>query len=331
MSTEDPTALADVIVPEIFNPYFREQSTRLNAFFASGVVATVPELSLAGKGGALIQMPFWQTLGDRAQLIDDTVDLDIGNIGKAQDNAVLHARALVYGGTDLAAALAGSDPVDAIGSGIAENWSSEFNYQLIATAKGAMSALAAESPAKNTLDISGLSGDAAVIDGAAFVDAAQTMGDAKTKIVAIAMHSAVNSCLAKAGLIESYRDAEGTWLYDLFMGKRVVTDDAITPTDGVYDTYLFGAGAFGFGEGSPKVPSETGREPLKGGGREYLVTRRHYVLHPRGIAWHPGVGVPAKPTPSDAELAAAGNWSRAYDPKNIRIVRLRHRIVSNGS
>lgn len=134
---DTPTALADVIVPEVFNPYFREASTRVNAFFASGVVAEVSDLNLAGKGGSEVQMPFWQALGERAQLLDDTDDLEIRKVNSAQDAAVLHARALVYGGTDLAAALAGDDPMDAVSAGIGENWSAEFNYQLIATLKGA--------------------------------------------------------------------------------------------------------------------------------------------------------------------------------------------------
>lgn len=324
---DTPTALADVIVPEVFNPYFREASTRVNAFFQSGVVATVPELNLSGKGGAQIQMPFWQALGERAQLLDDTENLSIKRVNTAQDVAVLHARALPYGGTDLAAALAGDDPMDAISAGIGENWSYEFNMQLIATLKGAMGALAAEGPAKNSLDISSLSGAASVIDGESFIDAAQTMGDAKTSIVAVAMHSATNASLAKQGLIETERDANGVILYETFMGRRVIVDDALAPNASVYDTYLFGAGAIGWGEGSPKVPSETGREPLLGGGQDYLVTRRHYVLHPRGIKWNPTSGVPAKVTPSDTELANSANWSRVYDPKNIRIVRFRHKVA----
>jgi hypothetical protein len=327
---DTPTALEDVIVPEVFNPYMREASTRVNAFFASGVVTTVPDINLAGRGGSQVQMPFWQALGERAQLLDDTDDLEIRKINSAQDTAVLNARALVYGGTDLAAALAGDDPMDAVSAGVAENWSGEFNLQLIATLKGAMGALGAEGSPKNYLDISALSGAAAVIDGDSFIDASQTMGDAKAGIVAVGMHSATNACLAKQGLIETLRDADGQIMYDLFMGKRVITDDALSPTAGVYDTYLFGPGAVGFGEGSPKVPTETGREALKGGGQEYLVTRRHYVLHPRGIAWDPDTPT-TKPTPSDTELATVANWTRAYDPKNIRIVRFRHRVTAAGS
>lgn len=324
--TDTPTMLADVIVPEIFNPYFRELSTRVNALFTSGIIAQVPELNFGDRGGTQINMPFWKALGERAQLLDDTQDLEIKKVQTAQDLAVQHARALVYGGTDLAAALAGDDPMDAIAAGIAENWSNEFNLQLIATLKGAMGALLAESPEVNSLDISGLSGAASYIDGSSFIDATQQLGDRKDRVSGVLMHSAVNAWLAKNDLIEFIPDSTGEVMVPTFMGKRIIEDDALAPTNGVYDTYLFGPGAIGWGEGDPKVPTETGREPLIGGGQEYLVTRRHYVLHPRGIKWNPSSGVPASVTPSDAELANASNWLRVYEPKNIRIVLFRHQI-----
>lgn len=324
--TDTPTALADVIVPEIFNPYFRELSTRVNAFFQSGIVVPVPELDFGRRGGTMIQMPFWQALGERAQLLDDTEDLEIKKVETGQDVAVQHARALVYGGTDLAAALAGSDPMEAIAAGIAENWSSEFNYQLIATLKGATGALLAESPDVNSLDISSLSGSAAYIDASSFIDATQTLGDAKGKVAGVLMHSAVEAWLAKNDLIEFIEESESKVRIPTFMGKRVIVDDANTASTGTYSTFLFGPGAIGFGEGAPKVPSETGRQELVGGGQDFLVTRRHYVLHPRGIKWAPLSGVPAKVTPSDSELAAAGNWARVYDPKNVRIVLFKHKI-----
>jgi hypothetical protein len=325
--TDTPTKVADVVVPEVFNPYFREMSTRVNAFFASGIIATVPDLTLGDKGGTLVQMPFWNALGEDAQLLDDNDDLVIKKIESSQDTAVLNARALVYGASDLSGALAGDDPMTAIAAGIGENWSFVFNKQLIAMLKGAFGSLAAESPDVNTLDISGLSGGAELLDGASFIDAAQMLGDFKDRIVGVLMHSAVEAHLAKMELIETLRDSQGNILLRSFMGKTVIVDDANTPTGGVYDTYLFGPGAFGWSEGTPKVPSETGRDPLKAGGQEYLVTRRHYVLHPRGIRWTPASGVPAKTTPSNTEFAGAANWTRVYDPKNIRMIRLQHAIA----
>jgi hypothetical protein len=325
-----PTKVADVIQPEVFNPYFREMTTRVNAFFTSGIVQTVPDLSFGDKGGTMIQMPFWQALGEDAQLLDDNDDLVIKKLDSAQDTAVQHARALVYGATDLSGALAGDDPMTVIAAGVGENWSYVFNKCLISTLKGAMSSLAAEAPAINTLDISVLSGAASQLEARSFIDAAQLLGDHKDRIGGVLMHSAVEAALAKNDLIETIRDSDGNMFMKTFMGKQVIVDDANVPTgtgaSAKYDTYLFGAGAIGYAEGNPKVPSETGRDALRGGGQEYLVTRRHFVLHPRGIRWTPVSGVPAKTTPSNTELATAANWTRVYEQKNLRIVRLRHEI-----
>ena len=59
------------------------------------------------------------------------------------------------------------------------------------------------------------------------------------------------------------------------------------------------------------------------GGETYLITRRHFVLHPRGIAWQNVTVTPTKPaSPSNANLALPANWSRVYDRKNIRLVAL---------
>jgi hypothetical protein len=320
---DTPTKVSDVITPEIFNPYVREQSVLVNSFFQSGIVGAVADLNFGSRGGLQIEMPFWKNLGERAQLLDDDFDLEIKKIQSGQDTAVQHARALVYGATDLSAALAGDDPMRAIGDGIAENWSHEFNHVLLSSLAGAMANVTA-----NTHDISALSGTAGVIDGGSFIDAAQKLGDHKDNIVGIAMHSAVEATLAKNDLIQTVRDSEGAIVMKTFMSKRVIVDDAMEPASGgIYSTYLFGPGAIGWAEGTPKVPSETARNPLINGGQEYLVSRRHFVMHPRGIRWTPASGTPAKQTPSDAELATPGNWTLVYDQKNIRIVRFVHKLV----
>jgi len=167
-----------------------------------------------------------------------------------------------------------------------------------------------------------------VFDSSAFVDANQLLGDSKEKLVAMAVHSATESLMAKNDDIDYIKDSEGQLLYKEYQGKRVIVDDGMPVSAGVYTTYLFGAGAIGFSEGSPKVPLETPREALTNGGEEYLISRRHFVMHPRGIKWDPTSGVPAKDTPSDAELAASANWTQAYEQKNIRIVQFKHRIAA---
>lgn len=319
---DTPTKVADVIVPSIFTPYVIEQSVKINTFFQAGIITPVEDLTFGNRGGTQINMPYWKALDQRAQLLDDRFDLDIKKVNTAQDIAVEHARALVYGASDLSAALAGDDPMRAVGDGLAQNWSEEFNAMLISTLRGAMAAASA-----NTHDVSSVVGQAGNIDGSSFIDAAQKLGDHKNQIMGVAMHSAVEAQLGKNDLLDTIRDSDGNIVMTTFMGKRVIVDDALAALSGdIYETYLFGPGAIGWGEGAPKVPVETDRQPLKNGGQEYVVSRRHFVLHPRGIAWTPISGVPSKQTPSDAELASSGNWTLKYDQKNIRIVRFVHRI-----
>lgn len=323
------TKVSDIIQPEVFTANVIDMSAELSQFWQSGIISTVSDLGENfSQGGATVNMPFWDDLAGEDQLLDEDTDLIVQNLSMGQDVAVWHGRALVYGGTDLAQALNNNreDPVSVVVQRMAAKWVRQQNRLAIATLKGAMGALAAESPSVNTLDISALSGTASHIDGAAFIDANQQMGENKDRLVAVAMHSAVNAYLAKQGLIETERDVNGVVLYESFMGKRVVVDDRLEPSNGTYETFLFGEGALGYAEGSPKVPTETDRDPLTAGGQEFLVSRRHFVLHPRGVKWSPASGVPAKQTPSNAELADAGNWQRVWDAANIRIVRLVHTI-----
>jgi len=313
------TVLSDVIVPEIFNPYVIERTAELSAFWQSGLVAPVPDITL-GEGGSQVQMPFWQDLAGEDQLLSTDTNLSVGKIEAEKDVAVVNARALVYGAKDLAGALAGDDPMRAIGDLVASKWSRRMQATLIAVFNGAMGALGDEPV--NTLDISNLSGNAAVFDGEAFIDALGQLGDAETRLTAVACHSATYRLMKKQDLIEFIPDSEGKPTIPTYMGKRVIVDDGMPVSDGVYTTALFGEGAIGYAEGSPKVPSEIERNALIGGGEEYLVSRRHFILHPRGIKWK---GTPAKDTPSNTELADKGNWERVYESKNVRIVRFVHR------
>jgi hypothetical protein len=321
------TVLGDVIVPEIFNPYVIERTAELSAFFQSGIVGRVSDINL-GNGGSSVQMPFWQDLVGDDQVLDTATDLNVANIEAAKDVAVVNARALVYGSTDLAAALAGDDPMGAIGDLYASKWARVMQKNLIATLNGAMGALADESPAVNTLDITGLSGAAANFDGESFIDALGQLGDAEGGIVAVGVHSATYRAMKKQDLIEFIPDSEGKVTIPTYMGKRVIVDDGMPVNAGSYTTYLFGNGAVGWNDGTPKVPSEVERNGLKNGGEEYLISRRHFVLHPRGIKWNPGMGVPAKDTPSNVELSNKANWVRVYEPKNIRIVRFVHKVAA---
>ena len=281
------TQIADVIVPEVFNPYVVQRTAELSALYQSGIISTSAELNrLASGGGRLINMPFWD-------------DLD---------------------GNDLAKALSGDDPMQQIGNLVASYWARRWQALLISMLTGVF---ASPTTADNLHDISNAANGGDVITANTTIDALQRLGDAKDKLTAFAMHSAVVAKLAKDDLITFVKPSSGAPEIPTFLGKRVITDDGCPVNAGVYDTYIFGSGAIGWGEGAAPVPTETDRDSLAGD--DILINRRHFVLHPRGVRWNDTVIAGSSPT--NVEVANANNWTRVYDPKNVRIVLFRHTIV----
>ena len=317
------TVIADVIVPEVFNPYVIERTAELSAFYQSGIIARSPELDrLASSGGRLLNMPFWEDLDGDDEVLSDTDALTVGKITAGQDVAALLARGRAWSVNDLAKALSGDDPVAAIGDLVAEYWARRFQVILIKTLDGIFGNTATGMDT-NKHDISQETGDAAVIDAKTAVDAIYKLGDNADKLTGFAMHSATVAKLTKDDLIETIPPSEGKPAVRTFLGKPVVVDDGLPVEDDVYTTYIFGAGAFGWGEGGAPVPVETARDALAGD--DILIHRRHFILHPRGVAFQNAVVDGA--TPSNDELANPQNWRRVYEPKNVRIVQFKHKLA----
>ena len=115
--------------------------------------------------------------------------------------------------------------------------------------------------------------------------------------------------------------------FHTYQGKRVIVDDGCPVDKGVYTTYLFGDGAVALGNGNPEgfVPTEADRDKKKGSGVDYLINRRTFILHPRGIAFT-NANVAKTEGPSRAELKDASNWKPVYEQKQIRIVAFKHKL-----
>lgn len=314
------TRIADVIVPEVFNPYVVQKTAELSALVSSGIIVPNPELDrLATAGGRLINMPYWNDLSGDDEVLSDSDPLTPGKITAGQDVAVLLMRGKAWAANDLAKALSGDDPMGAIGDLVAQYWARRQQTILLSILGGVFSAA---SMSGNLHDISAEAGAAAVIDGSTFVDATRKLGDAHEKLTAVMMHSATVAKLTKDDLIEYLPDSEGKPTIKVFLGKRIIEDDGCPVDAGVYTTYLFGEGAIGYGEGSAPVPTETDRDSLQGD--DILINRRHFILHPRGVKFTDTSVAGASPT--NTELATATNWLRVYDNKNIRIVAFKHKL-----
>ena len=286
------TTLTDIIVPELFNPYVVEKTMELSELVQSGIIRNNTEYNtLASQAAPMVQMPFYEDLNGESEQIIEGGDLTDEKITSNKDISVILRRAKMWSATDLSAETRLSS---------------------------------------NILDISSGTGAASKWSGAAFIDAQQLLGDAKSQLTAIAMHSAVESALRKQDLIETQRPSDAS-PFNTYMGKRIIIDDGCPYTGSganmVFSTYLFGDGAIALGNGSPVgfVSTETDRAKRKGSGVDYLINRKTYILHPRGISWT-NADVAKTEGPSRAEVAKAENWKPVFEAKKIRIVEIKHKI-----
>ena len=322
----DITRIADVIQPEVFNPYVRTRTMELSALLRSGIVVNTEEFDeLASGPNTLINMPFWNDLDGDSEVMDDKGSATPGRIGSGNDIARKHGRVKVWGANGLSALLSGDDPMGAIADGVANYWAREIQKILVATLEGIF---ASDSMETNLHDISALSGNAALLTGESFIDASQKMGDQKDKLTGVMMHSAAEAYLAKRGLIEYVQEADQSTRIAKFMNKTVIVDDGI-PFDTVTkigSMYLFGNGAVALGNGSHKniIETETDRDSLASSGEDYLINRKILLLHPRGVKWTEEEV--AKFFPSNEEIKDGTNWEREYEAKAIRIVKHKFKI-----
>lgn len=317
------TRIADVIIPEIFDPYVVQRTMELSALYQSGILSTGAEFDrLASSSSKTVHMPFWNDLTGDDESLSDTAPLTPGKITASKDEAVILRRGRAWGANDLAANLAGSDPMKAIAELVAAYWARRSQTALISTLTGVF---AAASMAGNKHDISALTGAAAVISANTTIDATQKLGDAKDQLTAFAMHSATEAKLAKDDLIEYVQPSDGSPRVPYYLGKRVIVDDGMPVSAGNYTTYLFGAGAIGYGNGNPVgfVPTEVDRDSLAG--EDYIINRKTFVLHPRGVRFTSGTVSGVAPT--NANLALAANWDRVFENKAIRIVQFVHKLA----
>lgn len=308
------TKISDVIVPEVFNDYFINRTAELAKFYLGGIVSNDAQLNtLAQSGGRLLNMPFWSDLTGDDEILSDSGALTPGKIQAGQDVAVLHTRGRAWSVNDLAKALSGDDPMAAIGDLVAQYWARRYQAVALASLKGVI----ADNVASNAGDM--VAGDgSADFDANLFIDGQATFGDAIGGLSGIAFHPAVYHNLKKTDNISFEKESLGDLEVETYRGLRVIVDRNLPVTTGTpdtYTTYLFGNGAIGMGQGSAPVPSETDRDSLAG--EDILVTRSHFIMHPRGVKFTDTTVTGT--SPSNAELELAANWSRVYDREQVRV------------
>ncbi len=352
--------VSDVVVPEIFGPYAQQLTQEKARIIQSGVMVVDPLLSqmLVG-GGSTYNIPSWLDLdasdstGSENVATDDIADIQTASfengtptdtnrgdatpqkISTATEIAARLVRNQSWSSTGLSRELAGSDPMQAIAGRVAYYWTRRLQRIFVQSWNGiiADNLLAPNGADTHTQDdlINNISGGS-FVDGVtnfsseAFIDTAQLMGDSEMSLTVIMVHSVVYSRMQKNNLIDFIPDARGEINIPTFLGREVIVDDGMPRTSTVYDSWLFGPAAAQFGEALDDVPTEITREALagNGAGQEILTTRRVYMVHPTGHAFVQAA-IP-NGGPSNANMAAAANWSRVYpERKQISFAVLRTR------
>lgn len=325
------TKLSDVIVPAVFAPYALERTTQLSKVIQSGAVGMDPEFdALASGPGKTVDLPFWKDLTGDSEVLNDSADLTPDKISTGQDSASVHARGKAWGANILAKWLSGGDPMARIADLVAGWAARDLQTMMLKILDGLFDNTNGVLRTTHRLNIytdiaSPL--DTAKLTGSTFIDGLQKLGDHSLELVAVAMHSDVEASLRKRDLITFRPDSEGKAAIEVFQGRRFFVDDTCPKIAGTnspaYTTYIFGRGAFALGNGDidPDEAVETDRNALASD--DYLVIRKRFILHPRGVRW---IGNAAGASPTNTELAVGANWSKVYLDKNIRIVAVKHNV-----
>lgn len=332
--------VTDVVVPELFSPYVQQLTEEKSAIIQSGAATRDAALdSVLAGGGLTFNEPSFKDLDNDS---DNVASATLGTtstpnkIGTATEIQVRLSRNNSWSSGDLAADLAGADPMNAIANRVAAYWVRRLQTAFIATVTGVYADNTAAPTGTEhvagdmTHDISGASFTDGVTNFSAegFLDACVTMGDSMNQLGLVIMHSIVYNRALKNNLIDFVSDSTNPAAESIpmFLGRRVVMDDGMPRSSGVFQTWLFGAGAFRMGMGSPKVPTEVDRIPAagNGSGQEVLYNRTEWCIHPVGCAY---VGTAAAGGPSNAasanNLADAGSWARVFtERKQIKMARL---------
>jgi len=321
--TAETTRIEDIIQPEVFTPYTIQKTMEKSALIQSGIAENTAEFdALASGPNTLINMPYWNDLTGDAEVMNDTDETMPGKITASKDVARKLAFTKSWAANGLAALLSGDDPMGAIADRVADYWTRWYQQILLSILEGVF---ASSTMADKIHNISNQQGNAALISGKTFLDAAQKMGDAKDLLVAVMMNSAVETYLAKNNLIEYLPDSEGKPYIRQFLGKRVIVDDSmpfVTQNGNkIGVAYLFGYGAIAWGNGTHPdiIQTEVVRKGLSLAGEDVLVNRRLPLLHPRGVKWIE-TNVEGN-FPTLEELEEGSRWERVYEPKAIRIVK----------
>lgn len=326
--------------PEVFASYMAEQPTWSNAIIASGILqedATI--MDLIGSRGNVATLPFYKAM-DIADYEPYNNDGMTDNVPKdiqgGKQTAMLIQRMMAWKAKDFTRELTGADPMQHIANSVNNYYQQVWESELMNIVNTVMKL---EDMQGHVMDIAstGDTIDATTnkVDETTMIFAQQkALGDAAGNFGIAIMHSMIMARYKAMGLVEyiKYSGVNGlTKEVELptVNGLIVVPSDRYTiDTSGSFPKYITTIVGRGAILTAPKTnyeePYYVDYDPESNAGVEKLYTKEGRVLHPNGFSLD--VNNIATESPTKEELGTAGNWSLAFNEKNVRI----GQIISNG-
>lgn len=312
------TAIADLIVPQIFSAAVLERSLTKNALVQSGLVTLDPILSAQIARGGLIFTgnsiaPVIDAPGYTPNVpTDDPSDLAVPKKISARSTKVPRLeRNDHFSTTDLAQEVTGIDIEGVVAAQASDMVLKWRQLSLGAILKGAINEA-------NTPDLVNVSG--AAFGAGGLIDTLSVWGDnADLSRTVVVMNSAAAFRLRKAEPGSWAAPSKTDITLATYMGMPVVVDDTIVDAGGVATMYFFKGGAIRFGTAPVLNPVEVQRESLggNGGGASIIGFRDAYAYHITGTSFKSAAV--AENIPTDAELANPANWELTLPFKAVGV------------
>lgn len=352
--------------PQAFGAYVnRIPNVTKTELAKSGAVGTNEQAraALSNQTGSLYaRIPYFGRIGgDTSQNNDGNTDIASSNTTTYEQGFVTASR--MDGWTERSFSkniTAGVDFMDNVASQVADYKMEVKQAMLLAILSGVFgmkttgtdvaAKAAKEFIDKHTYDITGNSGDDALVGAATLNQAIQkACGDNKNIFKLAIMHSEIATRLENMKLLKYLTQTDGEGIQrDLAIatwnGRLVLIDDNM-PTEEVaasgtgetaveaytaYTTYILGTGAIILDDIGDSIPYEMSRDPKTNGGQDTLYVRDRYICGVDGISFEKPASITA--SASNTDLATGTNWniindgSKAIPHKAIAIAK----IVSKG-
>lgn len=307
---------------EVFSGMMQEADYWSTPIIASGIVQQDSSImDLVGEHGNVATIPIYKPLdanesGMEALNNDGMTDNTPVEISGDKQTCMLIQRMKAFKAKDFTKELTGADPMTHIRNKIAGYYNQVWEKELMNIAHAV---LLLDALKDHVLDLGGKP-----IEAGTVYDAEQAaLGDMAGGLGLMIMHSMIFKEYKKMEMVDYDKYVvNGVIQKEVTLptiaGKHVLVTDRFTKKSDVYNTYLFGEGAFlSCDKKNYENQYTTNYDPEASAGIDKFYTKQGKVLHPNGISL--AVDNIAKESPTFEELGDTGNYTLKFNTKNVKM------------